>query len=368
MRIVFDARMAFHTGIGRYIRGLLPQLGQAMATRGHRLIALTPPGWMEYGKQVEPVAVRIPPLSFREQWVVPRVLDGLRPDLFHVAQFNLPLRYEVPAVVTVHDCAYDRFPSEFSSGAPRLAYRVLMPKILEKARHIIAVSEATRQELCALYGLTPDRVSVIHHGLEVKFHQAHRDPVEARQRVRNRLALEDPYFLFVGLLRPRKGISILLEAFAVVARKWPGTRLVIVRPPDRRFIHLDQEITRLGLQGLVRAVGVVEEELLLDLYRGAAALLFPSLYEGFGFPVLEAMASGTPVVASDIPAVRELAGEAVYKIPPGDIDALASAILRVSRDFDLRQQLINAGVARARQYSWTRCAADTLAVYEEVAR
>jgi glycosyltransferase involved in cell wall biosynthesis len=264
-------------------------------------------------------------------WSVPRVLRRLRPALAHF-QHALPLRCPCPAVVTIHDLSFERDPQAMSRRE-RFVFKRVVPHAARAARRVIAVSERTKRDLVELYGIPPARITVTPHGV---------DPAFGPGQVAG-----GGYLLFVGAVQARKD-----PLAAARAAREVGLRLVVAGP--EREPELARELEALGAD----LRGYVDKDELAGLYRGAAALVLPSRYEGFGLPVLEAMASGLPVVAADEPALREVAGDAaVYS--DGDLAAATHAAL------DDRDRLVAAGLERAKAFSWEETARRTLEVYSE---
>jgi glycosyltransferase involved in cell wall biosynthesis len=282
-------------------------------------------------EDVEPIALRTTSQELRMGWSVPRVLRRLRPALAHF-QHALPLACPCPAVVTIHDLSFER-DSQAMSRRDRFVFKRVVPRAARTARRVIAVSERTKRDLVDLYGIPPDRIAVTPHGVDPAFGPG-------------QVAGAD-YLLYVGAVQARKDPLAAARAAQAV-----GLPLVVAGP--EREPQLARELAALGAD----LRGYVAKDELAALYRGAAALVLPSRYEGFGLPVLEAMASGVPVVATDEPALREVAGDAaVYS--DGD---LAEAVRVALAD---RDRLVAAGLERVRAFSWEETARRTLAVYRE---
>ncbi|MGE5273838.1 MAG: glycosyltransferase family 4 protein [Verrucomicrobiota bacterium] len=329
--VVIDADVLgrHRTGDETYVENLLRLLpglggddfGFAAVTRHPELV---PAG-------VGPVRLDAGSQELRMAWSLPRLLRRLRPDLAHF-QHALPLRCPCPAVVTVHDLSFEHDP-EAMGRRDRLVFRRVVPRAARRARRVIAVSERTKRDLVDRYGTPPEKITVTPHGVDPAF-----GPGEVAG---------GGYLLYVGAVQARKDPLAAARAAAEV-----GLPLVVAGP--ERESALARELEGLG----VDLRGYVEKDELANLYRGAAALVLPSRYEGFGLPVLEAMACGTPVVASDDPALREVAGDAaVYA--DGD---LAGAIRTALAE---RDRLVAAGLERARAFSWEETARRTLDVYRE---
>ena len=254
-------------------------------------------------------------------------------------------------VVTVHDvAAFDR-PECFTPSFARF-YRWLLPRLLPRVRAIICVSAFTRSRLLQLFQINPASVTVIHPGLAAEFHR----PTEARMLAQlSEFSLTPGYLLCLASNEPRKNQQRLLDAWASLASRY-GSPLVLAGHSGRAHVFAPSHL-RLGKN--VRSLGYVSESVLPALYTGAKAFVFPSLYEGFGMPPLEAMACGTPVIASHHPAVREALGDAACYCDPEDIASIASAIAKVFDSASLRQELAEQGLERVRLFDWDRAAAQT---------
>jgi glycosyltransferase involved in cell wall biosynthesis len=319
------------TGDETYVEHLLRRL-PTLAAGELRFAALTRyPELVPAG--VEPVSVTARSQELRMTWSVPRALRRLRPALAHF-QHALPLACPCPAVVTIHDLSFERSP-EFMRLKDRVVFKAVVPRAARRAARVLAVSERTRSDLVELYGIPGARIAVTPNGVDPAFTPG--------------AAAVESYALFVGAIQPRKDPLAAAEAAAAA-----GLRLVVVGP--ERDPELARELERRGAD----LRGYVDKPQLADLYRGAVCLLFPSRYEGFGLPVLEAMACGTPVVATPDPAVREVGGDAVVYAEPGQ---LADGVRRALAD---GERLAAAGLERARLYSWDETARRTLTVYREV--
>jgi len=281
---------------------------------------------------VEPLPLAARSQELRMAWTLPRLLRRLRPELAHF-QHALPLGYRGRSVVTLHDLHFERDPGVMGL-ADRVTFRFFVPRAAKRADHVLSVSERTKHDAVELYGIDPDRVTVTPHGVDPAF-----APGGARRG----------FLLFVGAIQARKDPLAAAAAAAGV-----GLPLVAVGP--EREPQLARELRAQGVD--VR--GWVEQDDLAELYRGAEALILPSRYEGFGVPVLEAMASGTPVVCSRDAALREVAGDAAAYDEDGDF---AGAVRRVLDD---RERYVRAGLERVKAFSWEETARRTAAVYRGV--
>lgn len=297
--------------------------------------------------------------------IVPLRAATGRVDLFHATNYVLPRAPGVPLVVTVHDLALLRHPDLGTPALRRLVARTAYS--VREARRVIADSEATRRDVIALLEVEPSKVRAVPLGCDPLF--APGDADVARREVARHFGIEQPYVLHVGTIEPRKNLERLVAAFGRARREYHLPHiLVLAGAPGWGIEAVRTRIAREGLADVVRLTGSVSGDQLLALYRAASLFAFPSLYEGFGLPVLEAMACGTPVLSSNAAALPEVVGEAALMVDPCDDDALTAAIGRGIGDAALRDQLQRAGPARAAQFTWERCAAATLAVYEDALR
>ena len=332
------------TGDETYVRALLSELARLDSRL--RLAAVTRrPDLVPEG--IEPIALPARSQLVRMSVRLPRLLRRLRPAVAHFQHVLAP-GCPSPTVVTIHDLSVERDPS-LMRPRDRLVFRRLVPRSVRLADRVLAVSERTKRDLVERYGLAEDKIVVTPNGVDAAF-----SPEGPRRDGR-------PYALFVGTLQPRKDPLTAIEALPLLEH---DLRLVIVGPDKGGGAEARRAVTQLELGGRVEFTGHVERDELAQLYRGAACLVFPSRYEGFGLPVLEAMASGTPVVATRAGAVPEVAGDAAILIEPGDPVALAGGIERALAD---RDRLVQAGLARASRFSWAETARRTLDVYLELA-
>jgi glycosyltransferase involved in cell wall biosynthesis len=334
------------TGDETYVQNLLRRL-PGLAGDEFRFAALTRHPRL-VPEDVEAVELSARFQELRMIWGVPRALRRLRPTLAHF-QHALPPRWRGPMVLTVHDLSFERT-STAMGRRDRAIFKVVVPWSVGRARRVIAVSERTKRDLVELYRVPEERITVTPHGVDPAFgpprSAAARSPAARTESVGDNRGGD--YVLFVGAIQARKDPLAALEAAAEV-----GLRLVVAGP--EREPALARELERRGAD----LRGYVEKDELASLYRGAAALVLTSRYEGFGLPVLEAMACGTPVVANPDPAVQEVAGDAALYAEP---DALTDAIRRAIAE---RNRLVAAGLERAGRFSWDETARLTLEAYRE---
>jgi glycosyltransferase involved in cell wall biosynthesis len=296
---------------------------------------------------IEPLELPARSQTIRMAVRLPRLLRRVRPALAHF-QHSLPLACPCPAVVTVHDLSFERDPTAMGFR-DRLIFRTVVRRSARRAARVLAVSERTKRDLIELYGIPDEKIIVTPNGVDPAFSPNGPSPDDAA------------YALFVGALQLRKDPEAAVEALALLGDR--DLRLVLVGPDKGGRADAERAAERRGLRGRVELRGHVPREELAALYRGAECLVFPSRYEGFGLPVLEAMASGTPVVATTAGALPEVAGDAAILVDPGNPVALAGGIERALAD---RERLIAAGFERAKRYDWGETARRTLEVYREL--
>ena len=323
------------TGDETYVRNLLRELAPLAPAAGIRLAAVTrTPELVPSG--VEAVALRTSSQELRMAWTLPRLLGRLGADVCHT-QYAVPLRAPCPCVVTVHDLSFARAP-ELMGWKDRVVFRRVVPRAVRRAARVITVSERSRHDLVELYGVPGERIVVTPNGVDPAFRPPHEGELGNRD-----------YVLSVGAIQRRKNQLAALEAARSV-----GLPLRIAGPA--KDASLAEELARGG----ARLEGYVDVDRLAELYRGAACLVQSSRYEGFGLPVLEAMACGTPVVAVPEAALQEVAGDAAVLVPE---TRRAEGIRRALEE---RELLVAAGLERARAFSWRAAAERTLAAYREI--
>ncbi len=366
--IDYTAAMEQVGGIGRYTRELVTALAQQDTQTDYRLFVAghnqrslpEPPGsnftwkparqstrWFARTWHRLQVPLRI------EQWTGPV-------NLLHATDFTLPpTSRHTRTILTVHDLSFERAPD---TATPELrAYlSKVVPRSVEKAHLILADSESTRQDLIALYDVPFQKIQVLYSGVDDRFYPV--QDKEAIKAVREQYKIgNQPFILSVGTIQPRKNYGRLLEAFHRMDRK--DMKLVIAGAKGWLDDPLYKQVKKLKLENRVQFIGFVTDEHLPALYSAASVFAFPSLYEGFGLPPLEAMACGVPVVVSNTSSLPEVVGDAAELVDPYDVDQLADAITRVLDSDTLRHRLINQGQMRAQGFSWRTAARQLLQYY-----
>jgi glycosyltransferase involved in cell wall biosynthesis len=280
--------------------------------------------------------------------------------LFHGTDSLAP-RTMLPTVLTIHDLSPLLFP-EHHTRFHRLYSRYALPGMARRAQVIITDSAATQSDVISRLHIASDRTRVIHLGLDHKRFYP-RDPAQAQMSIQQALGIRPPYLLAIGTLEPRKNLLALLRAYAQLEPDSP--MLVLAGKQGWGNTPLTETAQQLGIQDRVSFTGFVPDALLPDLYAGAHLFVYPSLYEGFGLPVLEALGCGTPVITSKLSSLPEVAGDAALLVDPYDIDDLAQQMRNMLFNSDLRAHLRSAGPKQAAQFTWQRTAQQTLAVYRD---
>ena len=368
MRVAIDARKLHDFGIGTYIRNLLRHL--ARTDHSTEYVLLCGEADLGVAAQLGPnfrgVLEPSPNYSLREQVHVPWVLRRERPDLYHAPHYVLPAGVRCPSVVTIHDCIHLMFPQYLPN---RLAYAYARAQMWSAARRsdcILTVSEASKRDILHLFNVPPEKIVVVYNAIDSHFSVTPSE--EAVSRVRERYQLDHKFVLYVGNIKPHKNLVRLIEAFHQLRQgELADLKLLIIGDQISKLPSLRRAVHRHKLHKQVRFLGYVADDQLAILYRLASVFVFPSLYEGFGLPPLEAMASGTPVVASNVSSLPEVVGDAAVLVNPYDVDAIVDGLRRVLTDPALAAGMSRKGIERAREFSWERSVAKTWAVYQTIA-
>jgi len=312
--------------------------------------------------KVTRLTTSVSPFSLRQQLTIPRLLKRHDIDVYHSTYYLMPYRPVVPTVLTVYDLIPALFPSSVGLRA-RLFFRLTHRLALGASTVVIAISRTTGQALATHYRLPPEKIQVIHLGVAERFKPA---STEAIQTVRTKYGLPSDFALYVGINKPHKNLERLVRSWQKAFRD-TSRLLIIAGPWDSRYDDVRRLLQRPEVQSNVRLIGPVNDADLPILYSAARLFVFPSLYEGFGLPVLESMACGTPVACSDIPALREVAGNAAVYFDPEDVDSIGLVLSELDADDSSQEKLREAGLCRAATFTWDAAAAATLEVYRKTA-
>ncbi len=373
MRVAIDIRRAGDFGIGTYTRNVIRELARQDRETDYLLIG-EPRHFEILGKlpgNFQLFHYEAAPGYFRTHFHLTLQLNEQRVDLLHMPWFYAPVFVPCPMVITVHDLAEifltQRGPEMLQAGRRYFARRAM-----HKASRILAVSQAAARDVVRAFGVPEAKVTVIHNALDERF-ASEPYPAGEESRMLERHAVNGPFLLYAGNIRPHKNLTRLIEAFAIVKgelRSHPqlsGLKLLVIGDELGRHADLRRAVVRARVREDVRFLGFVEHQVLRVFYARASAFVFPSLYEGFGLPPLEAMAHGTPVVTSNVSSLPEVCGDAAVLVDPEKVFDIARGIQQALTDAELRRQLIARGQIRVQQFSWAHAAKQIREVYHAVA-
>ncbi|MBI2338431.1 glycosyltransferase family 4 protein [Candidatus Microgenomates bacterium] len=359
MRIGIDARLWNERGVGRYIRNLIKHL--QVIDKSNEYVLFVRSGDIDSIKYyVSSIKHKLVKTDIRwhtieEQLKLPSILNKEKLDLVHFPYFSVPIFYHKPFVVTIHDLILHHFPTGEASTLPLplyklklLGYEFVISQAVKKAKKIITVSNATKKEIIDHLGISSGKIAVTYEGIDDALNS------KLQLKIQN-------YFLYVGNAYPHKNLERLLETVAMMKDKGLMINVVMVGKEDYFYRRLKEKVKKMNLVNNVIFYGEATDEELLALYKNAKALILPSLMEGFGLPALEAMASGCLVIASDIPAIREICGEAAIYFNPYNINDIANKMEAVHPSDKLAK-----GLRRAKEFSWRKMAEQTLEVYKKI--
>ncbi len=349
-RIGIDVRMAKHSGIGRYIRGFTSHLNFTYPNHQYFFIGRTE-FQKPYYSNKNFVALDAPIYSLSEQALLPlkaKSCDGL-----HIPHYNIPIFWHKKLIVTIHDLIHLEFAQDLNPAA-QVYSRMMLPLAIQKADAIVCVSHKTKLDLIEKLKAPEHKITVIHHGV---------DPVFYTERKKT----GGTYFLYVGLIKSHKNLGILIKALIQLRKKSKlDLKLRIVGKPDLKQKIVQEWLNIISNEPSIALTTDVNDEELHRLYANAAALVFPSLYEGFGFPILEAMASQTPIIAAQASSLPEVAGNAALYFDPHSESELVSCMEKILGDSTIRDQLVQNGTERVKQFTWKKAVSQLERVYESV--
>jgi glycosyltransferase involved in cell wall biosynthesis len=359
------------TGVGHYTLELARALALISPTDEFELVSPAP---FDVAALAEIERAHLPNLltknprasSIRGHWWsigLPMYIRRAGFDLFHGTNFDVPLWRQGRSVVTIHDLSALLHPEKHRSRLVRRA-RLRLPLVVRFADMIITPTESVKREVCERFKLKPERVAAIHSAARSSFKPM---PFAASAELRKRLGIEDDFLLFVGTLEPRKNLLTLLKAFAQIIRQSPlRPQLVIAGGEGWLMDDMFAFIRESGISERLCFTGYLSDEELRGLYSSCKVFIYPSIYEGFGLPPLEAMACGAPVIAGRIPSLQEVLGSNARLVEPLDMNELARTIVELLEDENQRQMFGAAGLERAREFSWEKTARRTLDVYQQL--
>ena len=370
MRIAIDIRKINEFGVGTYIWNLVRNLG-AIDDRNDYLLVGSRRNFHELGPLPPNFKQLYQPdedALWRNHVAIPFALDRQGVDVVHVPHHEAPFFNRTKLVVTIHDCVHLLFPHEDSSKFQNYRSYLKTKRVVRNAKQVLAVSRSTKEDLINIFELPESKISVVHNALDERFALTH--TLEERKHVLERYQLKDPFVLYSGKIRPHKNLHRLIEAFAVLKsefaenERYKNLKLIIIGDELSKHQYLRLTVIRSGAQQDVRFFGFVPYPILRVFYQSAELFAFPSLYEGFGLPPLEAMANRTPVLASNTSSLPEVLDDAAVLVNPENVFDIARGMKLILSDDVLRQKLIQKGLDQVAKFSWKLAAQKVLERYE----
>lgn len=375
MRIGIDARFygSVGKGLGRYAQKLIENL-EKIDKINQYFIFLRKENFDEFqpkNDNFKKVLADYTWYSFSEQINMPKVLNAYKLDLVHFPHFNVPILYRKKFVITIHDLILIHFPTLKGTRLnpifywiKYLAYKIIIGSAIRRSKKIITVSEFSKNDILNHYSLKKDKVSVTYEAFDES--QISKYDSDVDESILRKYGIIKPYLLYVGNAYPHKNLERLLDSwdkFFLEEKNKKVTQLVLVGKKDYFYERLMGQIKRSNIQNVV-LTGFVKDDDLSGVYRESLGYVFPSLYEGFGLPPLEAMAMGVPVISNQHGCMQEILGESAYYFDGKNIESIKDAIIKISNDNDLRQTLIDRGYAQVKKYSWKKMVLQTLEIYK----
>jgi len=300
-----------------------------------------------------------------EQTLFPQLIRRSGVDLLHSMHYTRPVRVPCASVVTFHDMTFFLYP-ELHTRAKRLFFPLAIRASARQADALTAVSESTRQDAIRVLGISPEKIAATQLGVDPAFRPI--NDAGFKRVIAEKYDLPERFILYVGLLEPRKNLPMLIRAYKRLIDGGENFKLVLVGRYGWRYEELLRQINNLDLEGMVHFTGYVSQEDLPLVYNLSSLFVYPTLYEGFGLPALEAMACGVPVITTDVSSLPEIVGVAGILVPVNNVEALYGAMIAVLGDEDLRRKMINKGIQRAAKFTWEQTAKLTFQVYQQVMR
>lgn len=374
MRIGIDCRIfsSRFTGIGRYTYELVRhfiKLNDEQNLKHEIILFFNQPEYKHFtppNPSVKKILVSSPHYSLKEQTTFLHKLNQEKLDIVHFPHFNVPLLYRKPYVVTIHDLTLSFFPGrKMTKWYHRLAYNITIKNAVKTARKIIAVSENTKQDIIENLNIEAKKIHTIYNGISEIFHI--KDPLKTAHTLK-KYRIKSPFLLYTGVHRNHKNLPRLVEALNILlTEKNLDLHLVITGKPDPLYPEVQKTVKKFHLENQVTFTNLVSEDELVDLYNAALTYVFPSLYEGFGFPPLESMRCGTPVAASNTSSIPEICGEenAIY-FDPYSANEIADKIALLYKNSQLQVELIEKGIQHSAKFNWTTCAKKTFQLLTHV--
>jgi glycosyltransferase involved in cell wall biosynthesis len=374
MRIAIDTRRMYEFGLATYIRNVVRTLGRIDPVNEYFLVGAAP-RFAQLGALPEnfrTLALLNPETTFANYVEMHRVIHAHEVDLIHVPHtFWRPLITRAPFVITVHDLLDYMYRARTNNGMRRTIHNYMTRQVMHHAARIFAVSNFTKRDVSRYFDIKPEKVEVVYNALDESFQRGHSTPAE-QEVIRGRYQVDSPFLLYAGRISPHKNVARIIEAFSALKGElakegaYPDLKLIIIGDEVSKNPDIRRAVIRSGMQQDVRFLGYVSIDVLRIFFDMAKVFVFPSLYEGFGLPPLEAMAHGTPVVASNTSALPEVVGHAALMVNPENVFEISRALQRALTDQPLRERMKAAGLEQAQRFSWEVSVRRMLKVYEQV--
>ncbi len=364
MRIGLDLRMVDGgSGIGRYITELFHEILKQDKTNQYVLFfrdIAQVESFKQYNHKI--VVTGIGHYSLKEQIILPFIMLREKLDLVHFPHFNVPVLYRKKFVVTIHDLTHTLIPGKKKSHLfHRLAYHMVFWNAVRSSTKVVAVSGATKNAILDYFKINPQKISVVYEGLNQTY--GIMDKAEAFNQVSNRFNITRPYILYVGEWRRYKNLPQLALAFDQLIEKKLDIELVLVGKKDPFYPEIEEKIFSIKHKDRIKALGRIEDEQLKAVYNAATIFVLPSFMEGFGLTVLEAAACGVPITCSDIPSLREVAGQAADYFDPSNLQNMIDVINNLISNPERLEELANLALSRSKHFSWQKAAQEILEIY-----
>jgi len=364
----------YEFGLATYIRNVVRTLGRIDRANEYFLVGSSA-RFEQLGALPENFhlfPIQKPEATFANYLEAHRVLAANRLDLIHVPHaFWRPLITKVPYVITVHDLLDYMYRARTNNGMRRMIHTYMTRKVMHRAARIFAVSNFTKRDVSRYFDIPPEKIEVVYNALDENFQLGHATP-EEQEMIRGRYLVDSPFLLYAGRISPHKNVARIIEAFSALKGQlakegaFPNLKLIIIGDEVSKNPDLRRAAIRCGMQHEVRFLGFVPIDVLRVFFDMAKVFVFPSLYEGFGLPPLEAMAHGTPVVASNTSSLPEVVGSAALLVNPENVFEISRALHRALTDQSMREHLKAAGIMQAKRFSWDASVRRMIEVYQEV--
>lgn len=360
MRILIDARCVGEqvSGISRHAVGLISKIFEIDSTNRYILLVRNA-GVSQFGNARENVEIKIldvVPYSLKEQIVLPKILKEIDFDLYYTPNYTVPLFIDRPFIFTIHDLIHLIFPRDYTIFH-RIYYALIIKRLCERARYVLTVSNSSKADIVRFFKTPQEKIIVNYNGVSEKFFPGKKD--EAKKYISERFGIEGKFILWVGNDKPHKNLGGVIKMFSLLSQEECFLSLICIGSKNIKN-------SRNSVMKRVFSPSIQGDGDLVNFYRSAEVLVVPSLYEGFCLPVLEALASGCPVVTSNVSSLPEVVGDAGIMVNPDNVREITDAVLRILRNDSLRDELIKKGIEQAKKFSWESSAKNLLRIFSAI--